>query len=695
MSDMNYSLCATFPLRNRPDKFVFFRLADYNPETREYSTVEPTDGTLEIDPKIIGANPADVASNITQIRKWKFDEDYGYDKRRTISYAYDEVAFEVIFLPELQGIEYSDTAKIRSILTDGFTLPENTCDDLLLAIGEAGSRLAVVYCPKYKLKNTNGTYCVASNLSDMLHATHFLNEYDIRKADLISTEHLGITTADGDDIAPRYFYRFTSLPENGNTFNLFGIDAYIPQYLTKYLRKQKDIAGLSHTDIRKVVDLIQSILADENYASEFFVITGYDMDYVKGCLSQYDSTIFSGLLSDSDIDELVETCLYKSERIRVACLDVARIEWLTSKNSEKDKILASIASCQNEAEELSKKLQKQRMEVSQQQVLSDDLAHQIDEQQATLVKVKEDIANELRLFSENLAHSTALKTILQAPTANSGITLPSFISTFDVKNSDETITDFDDFEDALSENLELVGYHSPESVDVAQLISFCIANKLPIITPGYHNSLAQCISATMGNSDLLTINLPSGQSSSTDLIKQIDLYVTSRPACAISITGVFDGYSLCIYNVLSNYLRNTNKPIVLLISLDGISASMLPSVLWDGAMFLDDDAILSYAATQVLQKYVFEEPAMRKYDKQDIQDARKIFKEFSAFISKRADILLSMFAAYARLPIDKHWILLQQLCLRAISSGQQENIIDLIDNLQITDEIRLRLKNYM
>ena len=117
MSDMNYSLCATFPLRNRPDKFVFFRLADYNPETREYSTVEPSDGTLEIDPKIIGANPADVASNITQIRKWKFDEDYGYDKRRTISYAYDEVSFEVIFLPELQGVEYSDTAKIRGVLT--------------------------------------------------------------------------------------------------------------------------------------------------------------------------------------------------------------------------------------------------------------------------------------------------------------------------------------------------------------------------------------------------------------------------------------------------------------------------------------------------------------------------------------------------------------------------------------------------
>ena len=35
MSDMNYSLCATFPLRNRPDKFVFFRLADFNPETME------------------------------------------------------------------------------------------------------------------------------------------------------------------------------------------------------------------------------------------------------------------------------------------------------------------------------------------------------------------------------------------------------------------------------------------------------------------------------------------------------------------------------------------------------------------------------------------------------------------------------------------------------------------------------------
>ena len=92
MSDMNYSLCATFPLRNRPDKFVFFRLADFNPETGEYSSVEPTEGSFEIDPKIIGANPAEVVSNITQVRKWKFDEDYGYEKRRTISYTHEEVA---------------------------------------------------------------------------------------------------------------------------------------------------------------------------------------------------------------------------------------------------------------------------------------------------------------------------------------------------------------------------------------------------------------------------------------------------------------------------------------------------------------------------------------------------------------------------------------------------------------------------
>jgi hypothetical protein len=199
----------------------------------------------------------------------------------------------------------------------------------------------------------------------------------------------------------------------------------------------------------------------------------------------------------------------------------------------------------------------------------------------------------------------------------------------------------------------------------------------------------------MGNNDLLTINLPSGQSCGMDLIKQMDLYVASRSACTISITGVFDGYSLCIYNVLSNYLRNSKKPIVLLISLDGISASMISPVLWDGAMFLDDDAILSYGTPHVLQKYIFEEPVMRKYDKQDIQEARKNFKEFSAFISKRSDIQLSMFAAYARLPINKHWILLQQFCLQAISSGQQENINELIDNLQLTDEIQQRLKKYM
>lgn len=695
MSDMNYSLCATFPLRNRPDKFVFFRLADYNPETKEYSPVEPTEGSLESDPKIIGANPAEVVSNITQVRKWKFDEDYGYEKRRTISYTHEEVAFEIIYLPELHGVEYSDSAKIRKVLSEGFTLPANTCDDLLLVIGETGSRLAVVYCPKYKLKNSNGTYSIAGNISDMLHATHFLNEYDIRKTDLISTENLGITTVDGDDVEIRYFYRFTSLPESGNTFNLFGVDAYIPQYLSKYLRKQKDLAGLSNTDIRKVAELIQSILEDDTYASEFFAITGYDLDYIKSCLAQYDSTIYAGLLSDSDLDELVENCLYKSERIRTACLEAARVEWLASRDAEKDKVLASLASIKAEEEELSRKLQDKREAIGQQQGLCDELSSKIAEQQATLEKVKKDIADELQLFSENLAHSTALKTLLQVPANHTDISFPVFISTFDTAESDDSIIDFDDFEDALSENLELVGYHSPESVDIAQLVSFCMANKLPIITPGYSNSLAQCISATMGNDDLLTINLPSGQNCSNNLINQIDLYAATHSACVISITGIFDGYSLCIYNALINYLRNTTKPIILFASLDGINVSMIPSVIWDSAMFLDDDAVLGYAPTQTLQKYSFEAPVMRKFDKHDIQEARKNFKEFSDILSRRADIQLSMFAAYARLPLDKHWILLQQFCIQAISSGQQETIEDIIDKLQLADEVQERIKKYM
>ena len=254
MSDMNYSLCAAYPLRNKPDKLMFFRLADYNAYSKEYMSVLREDWASEIEPKIIGAKPVEVRENLTEVRRWKYDEND--DRGHTFSFREDAAFYELLFPKELSGVSYSNTKTIREVLLSGFSVDAHTGSELLIVIGETASRYAAIHCSKNKLKSVgDGLYCFSDNITDVLHATHYLLEYDIKKTDVIDTADLGITTIDGVAAPTRYFFRFSELPQSNGKFRLFTVDTYIPQYISRYLRKNKEVAGIGNADIRKIADI--------------------------------------------------------------------------------------------------------------------------------------------------------------------------------------------------------------------------------------------------------------------------------------------------------------------------------------------------------------------------------------------------------------------------------------------------------
>ena len=221
MSNTNYSLCTTYPLRNKPDKMMFFRIMDYNIYNKEYIPILNTEWSNDGEPKIIGSNPIEVKEDITHLRRWHYSE---YEEGKTISYHEEGSVFEIIYLSELNGLSIRETEKIRKILLSGFNLPEYTASELLIVIGEEDQKYKVVHCLKGKLKcNREGAFHFSDNVTDMLHTTHFLNEYEISKTDVVNTENVDIKQANGGRYPTRFFYKYSDLPASTGIFNLFAV----------------------------------------------------------------------------------------------------------------------------------------------------------------------------------------------------------------------------------------------------------------------------------------------------------------------------------------------------------------------------------------------------------------------------------------------------------------------------------------
>lgn len=698
MSDMNYSLCAAYPLRSKPDKLMLFRLADYNIYSREYMPILRTDWTTEIEPKIIGAKPSEVCKNLIEVRRWEYDGD---DHGHTFSYRDDMTFFEIVFPKELQGVGYSETKRIREILLTGFSLEENVSSDLMIVIGETASRYAVIYCTKSKLKAcADGRYSFPDNVTDVLHATHFLQEYDILKKDIIDTADIGITLTDGIAAPTRYFYRFSELPASNGRFQLFTLDTYIPQFISRYLRKNKDLAGIGNADIRRVTDTIQTILSNREYISEYFATTGYTQEYLCKRLPEYSAAIIADMLSDQELDDAVRTTLFGSEKIKSLCLAVARDEWMQEHDEQRAAALEELAKVRDAHAQLEQQNKDLFEQVASQQALFEKLNTDISQKKAEKDKIQSDIEEELRHFSENIVHSIALTSVARAAVAQ-GIDKCDNECSLVKTNNFEVISDSDeidskaDFEEYLSENLEALGYSAEDAVDLSQLITFCICNKLPLVVANDGENITNAVSAMFGLSQTGIINLPSGFSDIDQLQAQIEHALNTHVAAAIYITGVFEGYSISVFNSLKHLIKECSEPVFVAVALDGIAPEMLPRTIWESAMYLDDDTIIQYSESTPLSMYETISVMNTPYAEKKVKEKLKELKPFMGLIDRRACIQLAKLMVDFDVSVTENAIILQQLFVFASAQDNVEKLNEVLRDYTISDKSKHLVQKYM
>lgn len=680
MNDKTISLCLSYANYKNPDYQILFRIADYNPNTDTIYAIPFSDEKYADTPKMIGAHPKELTSNMTVFRKWDYDID---DPSKTRSYEYNANIYEVIYPAELCDIEYSDTTNRRKVLCQGFSINDNVSDNILIAIGKNGTHNAVLYCRKRNLRKIkDGFYAISSNTNDMLHSTHFLNEYDISDSNIINSSNCNISLPNGKKAPIRYFYNSTNLPESTGIFHTIDFIKYIPAFISNYFRKNKSILQFSSNDIRKIVNIIESIFDNKEYIDDFFKYAGYSNEMLSELLLKYKQAIIDNLLENSSIDEIIQQCLLKDPQIYERYITLVKEAWLSEKSEEKERILVEIKALKNQYEKLktdiiSKATEEQLLNAEIEKAQKD-----LTSQREQLTKIKEDIELELKEFSNNIVHNTALCSIAQSVCrpSDENKSTPVNLITLEPNAIDENeeLDDYDDFQDALADNLIAIGYDGTVSDEMAQLISYSISAQLPILLTANEDEIAKCIAA-MFSTFVSVINIGIGIDTS-DIISS----VKGQSNKVILIHGAFSGLSAEFFNSIRYHL--TDDGYVLLFSLDSIDAGSIPKTIYEKSMYLECGSGFLFPQKSKIKSYNTKHTIFEKeYSKEDFLIQRKKLDSFvdNGIINSVAASNYAKYMVDIRCNIKKDWLVLLQICVQAKAGYKSDTLKDILTQMDI------------
>lgn len=209
-----------------------------------------------------------------------------------------------------------------------------------------------------------------------------------------------------------------------------------------------------------------------------------------------------------------------------------------------------------------------------------------------LKKSRDYIENNTKELVDHI-HSVFEVFDLKANTEKSGDELLILNSEKYVVNSDE-INDREDYIEDLKTNLEIVGIGSKFSFTVSQYIHATIANKMGILLIGSDSRLiANAISSITCSRSAELILLPPGFTDTKQLIENVN----ASKSGVVLIEGAVDNLYESVYLPL---LKSNHKKIILF-SLDSSeNINLIPSAIYDYAMLLDSDSIITFSKNEPL-----------------------------------------------------------------------------------------------
>lgn len=406
-------------------------------------------------------------------------------------------------------------------------------------------------------------------------------------------------------------------------------------------------------------------------------------EYIDDFISLADT-----YLSSADLDTtIISRTIQANAELLDLCKQQLTDEWkvenakqLAEAESKLNDVLLSVESKQNEINQLA--VDKDRLYAEMEQLQStlgqrEQLASEVEAKISLQIeKAKQNVAD----FISNMAFVTPISSTVisnEKPFSNK---LSVFNSHIDCAEDGE-IDDIDTFEEELSENLIRIGYDNAQSIEISQAISFGIFEKVPLVISENAKPIAQCLAAVLNGGTVSEVFISLQGISIEELSAIINENVNKASPMVCLVHGIFDGYSINLFNALSNIMQNWDN-VAMLLSIEGTPSKMIMPGVWNHAIFIDGDRGFEKKAVDLLHTFT----VLDSFDLHDrtidmkskeYKNAKKALKLFTELLSNTQIAMYSRYLSIYNILLNDSDLMLTQLIATARSTGNQDRLKEL------------------
>lgn len=406
-------------------------------------------------------------------------------------------------------------------------------------------------------------------------------------------------------------------------------------------------------------------------------------EYIDGFIS-----LANTYLSSTDLDmTIISRAIQANAELLDLCKQQLTNEWkvenakqLAKAESKLNDVLSSIENKQNEINQLA--VDKDRLSVEMEQLQST-----LGQREKLASEVEAKISLKIEKAKQNVADfisSMAFVSPLSSAVASSGKQLSNQLSVFNSHIDcveDEEIDDIDTFEDELSENLIRIGYDNEQSIEISQAISFGIFEKVPLVISENAKLIAQCLAAVLNGGTVSEVFIPLQGINIEKLSAVINDNASKASPTICLVHGIFDGYSINLFNALLNIMQNWDNAVILL-SIEGTPSKMIMPGVWNHAIFIDGDKGFEKEAIDLLHTFIVLNSLdlhNRTIDmkSKEYKNAKKTIKLFTEILSNTQIAMYSRYLSLYNISLNDSDLMLTQLIATARSTGNLDRLKEL------------------
>ena len=551
------------------------------------------------------------------------------------------------------------------LLKEGLSL-KFTCSKLLF-VYEDGSVLNGLLCSSADFEGAN-------NKNKLKSTIYTLPQYCIKSADVI-------------ELAGIKIYKYVSLGIPQSVFHVRepyeAVKSLILSRITNAALREYELSKKEVQRCRNFLKAIptQTIIQELTLAYNCSKETA--QEYIDGFISLADTYLSSADLDTTIISRAIQGNSDLLDLCKQQLTDVWRADnekQLIEAESELNDLLISVESKQNEIKQLadhknklSSEMEQLQATLSQREQLASDVETKIALQ---IEKAKQNAAD----FISNMAFVSPLSSTVVSNVNQTSNKLSVFNTHIECVESGE-IDDIDTLEEELSDNLTLIGYDNEQSIEISQAISFGIFEKAPLVISENAKPIAQCLAAVLNGGNVSEVFIPIQGISIEELYAAINENLNKASPMVCLIHGIFDSYTINLFNALSNIMQNWDDVIILL-SLEGTPSKMIMPGVWNRAIFIDGDndfekkAVNSLHTFTVLDSLDLHDRTIDMKSK-EYKNVKKIMKLFTEMLSNTQISMYSRYLSVYNASLNDSNLILMQLIATARSIGNTNRLKEL------------------